>query len=160
MNKFWQKLDQQQRYLFGLSLALLILLSVYGWMILPLQERVTQLAALKHDHETLLLWMQQADQQLAQAVSSPGRTLIKLDNQQLLTVLQQSLRTTALASVAVEIKQQTAHSVSVQFNAVNFDLFSSWLVNVWRQYHINIEQVEIRKMVDQGTVAAMVILTV
>lgn len=155
---WWMQLqDRERRFIrYGGITATMLLFYVLLWS--PFLDTVSQAQQDLEDKRQLLQWMQTASVQYQQLKKqSNGPANLSTDN--MLSTVSQSLKDNALTSLVSEIKQTNDLKVTVNFKQVNFDDLIQWLLNIRKQYGLQVDQIQVEQVsTAPGLVQAALVL--
>lgn len=158
MHVWWAQLqDRERRFIrYGGITAIVLLFYVLLWS--PFLDNVSAAQQDLEDKRQLLQWMQTASVQFQQ-LKKQGHGPANLSTDNMLSTVSQSLKDSALASLVSEIKQTNDLKVTVNFKQVNFDDLIQWLLNIRKQYGLQVDQIQIEQVsTAPGLVQAALVL--
>lgn len=157
MSEWWYQLSDRERWLIFGGSIFLILFFIYFYLWTPLANRVDYFKQQIHSQETLLTWMQHANQEIQQyriqGVKTPHRTQTAL-----LVAAERTLAQKKLSSFLNQIQQPTINQLSLSFKKVPFDPLINGLQALWHDESINVTQALLIKDNTQGMVHAKITL--
>ncbi len=153
----WKNISiRERRYLTILGIVLMIM-AIYYLLITPVNNAIINLQQainyqqdivenIKPDVRTIQR-LQQSTQQANQVSSS-----------NLLAIVDNNLKKNNLSTYATEISQTTNNGVQITLDNIPFDKMTAWLLTLWQQYHIQVEQIDIQKTKTLGNVNGLLTL--
>lgn len=143
MTDWWNNLVLRERRIIGVSGGLAILLIIYFYAWDPLARKVTTVRTSVQQNTELVGWMQPAIIKINSLKQAGARLQIKATPTTLLTVINESLQKTKLASFAGKLDEASAGKVEIEFAAVPFDYFINWLETLWKDSGVRIDQMSL-----------------
>jgi len=155
--QFYKNLSSQEQktVLFG-GIALSLIL-FYFLFLEPLQAEKEQLTTIVQSQNISLQWMQQAvaEVKAQQAGGARGQQALKGS---LSVVVDNSLRSSALAKKDKRIEPEGDKKVRVHFEQVGFTALMQWLVNIYSRYTIEVHSIVLEKNDQPDNVRARIVL--
>ena len=158
MKDWWQGLSARERSFVSSLSAVVIILIAYFIIWSPIQNSVSQLKQTVSNNQSLLSWMQQANQTI-QANQNSGHSMQNTDPTQRLAVIQTSLKQTNFGTKVTQLEQAEQNNVRVVISKTNFDALTTWLTNLWEIHGIIVNELTLKRLNDQGLVSANIVLT-
>lgn len=158
MKEWWQSLSLREQLILagGGVIALIIFFYLLIWS--PFTDHIQTLRQRSGDNAQLLHWMQTANQELTQLhhAAPPANVATPAD---LLNVVDQSAQQNKLKSFITQLAQADNNKVDVKFTQVPFDDVIKWLITLWQQHRIEVDQMTVSPKGD-GIVQMEVMLKV
>lgn len=159
MKEWWQSLSSRERSLVaGLSVFVIILL-LYFIVWSPLQSNIDNLQQSVNSNQSLLSWMQQANQALQQQSGNNNGSNATTDPEQRLSTVQQSLQSVDFRKNARQLEQTEKNNVRVIISKAQFDSIINWLNTLWKNNGLVIDSANIKKLDNKGNVSATLTIT-
>src|SRR5689334_22032161 len=93
-------------------------------------------------NQTLLVWMQESDQQM-QTLEQHLQKQNSYTTASLLSLVQNQLNQSGLAKSVTQLKQADNNSVQISFQKVSFDELMKWLLQLWNEHGLLVTAVSI-----------------
>jgi len=154
---WWHKLSQRERSTVAIGGSIIVILLCYVLIVTPMNHALHSLKQRVIQQQSLLQWMQSADQQLNQLQQHQGITT-PIDTNNLLAFINQSSRSHKLNQFMTDINQTSHNQVRIRFVNVPFDNWVSWLQSLWQQHTISVTQLMLTPKSTAGVAAATVTL--
>jgi general secretion pathway protein M len=138
----------------GAGLVAALLLWAFAWY--PLAASRDALAAAAAQAEADLAWMRGVAPELSQRRASGAMTGLDRAGRSLLALADGTARDAGLGGALVRIEPAGAGRVNLWFERVPFDALASWLESLSRQYGVSVDELQVERAVDTGTVDARV----
>lgn len=155
--QFYKNLSprEQKTVIFG-GIALAIIL-FYFLFLEPLQAEKEQLSKIVSSQQVSLQWMQQAVAEI-KAQQAQGTSTQRALNGSLSVVVDNSLRSSTLASKDKRIEPEGDKKVRVHFEQVGFMALMRWLVDIYSRYTIQVQSIVLEKNDQPDNVRARIVL--
>lgn len=153
--QYWNNLpgNEQRNLLIGGTAALLLLL--YGLVIDPFTQELKQLEQNVAADRELLLWMEQAAQQV-KALQGSGN--VKRGNgQSLLSLVDISAKKNGLGGALKQVRPE-GKGVRLRFEQASFDSMVRWLGRLASEQGVGVVSLNLERLETPGTVNATVVL--
>lgn len=157
-SEWWRKRSDRERYFIVIGMVIVALLLVYELVWIPLYNTTVRLQQRVQSQQQLLIWMLKAEQRIKR-YRLAGYTEVQPTQQALLVVAEQTLANQKLANYLLGVQQPQSNQLTLTFNPMPFDEFITWLQQLWKQYGINVAQIQVSKTAEIGVVQVKVTLT-
>lgn len=145
-------LSERERYMvMGLGVVA-VLVAVFG-LILPLDQRVTQLQARVEQKQADLQWMRQVAPELIGTAPPPMGS-----QESLLVIVERSAREAGLSAALVGSEPNGTSAINVRLEKASFDMLIAWLARLSQQNGIRVDNATIDSAGTPGLVNAAVLL--
>ena len=158
MKEWWLELSIRERLLLSIGGSIGLVLLGYFLLWTPLSTYVNDLHTSIVEQQSLLTWMQNAIKELQQLQAQSPQTQ-PVTTGAILSIVEESIKKNNLDENAPQITQSDQDKVTIKFTEVPFDNLISWLTDLWKQYQISIEQLNVIPAKITGVVAAEIVLT-
>jgi general secretion pathway protein M len=143
MRERWENLSLQEKQVITGGGFVVIVCVIYFFLWSPLADKTANLRdQIQHD-QTLLSWMEKADQQ----IQSMGKKSSQIKSNKapisLLSQVQQNVKQQGFADNLTQLHQVENNAVQLSFKQINFDDFMQWLTDIWRNNGIIVSQISI-----------------
>jgi len=163
MKTWWAtRTSREQRFLMTGGIFLAALLIIY-LIVLPIHHKINTLSEKLDQNKQMLAWMQSSLPSLktlrAQNPSSQKKQNIPAGS--LLSSIENSLKQSSLSKQLSTLEKEpseTAESVSLKFDHVNFDELIHWLIQFSNNYNMTIDQFSATKTQESGIVQANLVI--
>lgn len=157
MKERFNQLSKREKKITVASGVLIMVVIIYFGLYSPLVSHVHALRNQIQQDQTVLAFMQQADQTINQV--NVGRHKNKPEStMMLLSILQKQINEASLNLALIQLKQGTGETVAMRFQKVEFDKLMRLLLMVTKQQAVTIEQLSAKTNRDLGLVDAEVVL--
>lgn len=153
---WWNQLAVREQRILVLGSLTLSLMLVYFLAWEPFSLEKQQLRQQLKGQRESLQWMQQAAAEI-QSLQAQQKTAAPSEAQtSLLTLVDQSIRSSILSSVSKRIEPKGNSQVRVDFTAVSFNDLLQWLTQLHNQHQVTISSLNLERLSEQGQVKAYV----
>ncbi|MCP4699405.1 MAG: type II secretion system protein M [Gammaproteobacteria bacterium] len=154
MKQWFSRLQRRERYALILGSGLLLAILGYFLMWEPFAAQRASLAKQVAAQRALHDWMEAAARQVRQLRSRKG----KVPEQSLLSLIDKSLRQSALNKVNKRIEPKSEQAVRVNFEQVAFNDLILWLARLQNRHGVRANSVAITRRKTPGIVSARLTL--
>lgn len=158
MKEWWQDRSARERSILSLGGVVVIVLLIYFILWLPVSHHVNNIKQNAIANQALLSWMQAANHAIQTHQSAKGPTQMTSASERL-AVVQDSLAQVHFKKAVSKLAQTEHNDVRIEITSVNFDNLMTWLVGLWQSHGIIASQAAIKRLTDQGTVSANLVLS-
>jgi type II secretory pathway component PulM len=158
MKEWWLNLNLREKQTISIGIIIAIIGLIYALIWSPLHHGVISLRDQMQHNQKLLVWMQAADQQIQEIEKTGKKPTAMLSTAAYLSTIQNSLKQSPIANNITQLAQADHDSIKLNFQQVDFDLFISWLTELWQQHGFIITQLVIKSSNTPGMVTAEFIL--
>jgi general secretion pathway protein M len=157
MQQWWGNLAQREKRILLIGGLILGIFVIYQFIITPIHNGLKNMRTTVQQDQQLLAWMHTTSQKIAalQGGSVSGKLV---GTEALLTTIDQSVRSSPIASNLTSIQQNTNNTVDVKFSSISFDALTQWMTDIRQTYGIEAKQVLITRLNNQGLVQASITL--
>lgn len=127
MKAWFDALEPREQHLLIIGAALLLILLLYVGAWEPLQKRVDDMRVSTAEQRTLLVWMQEAAQEVTQLRATRSQRPQTASGQSLLSLVDRSARAARLGPALKRVQPDGSQRVGVWLEAASFDDVMAWL---------------------------------
>lgn len=157
MQQWWDNLALREKRIVIIGSILLGIFVIYQFIITPVHNGLNNMRKTVQQDQQLLQWMHNTSQKIT-ALQGGSVNSKLIGTEALLTTIDQSVRSSAIATNLTSIQQNANNTVDVKFSSVSFDELTKWMIDIRQQYGIQAKQVLITRINNQGLVQASVTL--
>lgn len=152
MNKFWQNLNERERWMVIAAGFVLASYIFYALLYSPIVENLENNHELLVEKRSTLNWMKQI-----QPSSIANNKQAKLSNSQLITVIANQLKTSNI-KFPYQLQQTGSGEIQISFDKVPFEYVITWLAQLKENYRFTIKQFNAEKTDSAGVTKLLLIL--
>ena len=157
MKAWLASLEQRERRLVLIGAALLIVMLIYVAMWEPLVSNVENLRSSTAEQRSVLLWMQQAAQEVRQLSGASGARINPTSGQSLLSLVDRTAKSGKLGLALKRVQPDGEQRVRVWMEGAAFDDIVSWLVQLETRYGVRIDDSVFEVKEEAGRVDARLV---
>lgn len=143
MKNHWDQLALREKQVVSASVVLIILLVIYFLLWNPLNNEIHSLKNTIVDRQQTLLWMKINSHQIQLLETTLQKQSLASHQRNVFGVIQKQIAKTPFSHQLTQLQQQDGRSVHMTFQQVDFDLFIGWLVQLWEEEGITVNQISI-----------------
>lgn len=155
MNKFWQNLNERERWMVGMAFLAVMAWVFYALLYSPVLEELETNTALLKEKMADLQWMKQLNPASIQESSQK-----KVSNNQLITLIATELKNTNVQKFPYQLQQTSSGEIQLSFEKVPFQYIITWLAKLKENYRFTIKQFTVEKTETPGLTRFLLILSV
>lgn len=153
MISYWNNLNIRERWAAIIGGGAALLYIFYAFVYSPLADAVTDKSIQLTEKQSTLAWMKQV-KKTSSTVDKPK----PINNSRLLTMIATNLRADNYQKFTHELQQTGQGDIQLSFERVPYNLFLTWLWQLYSGYTISLKQVSIEKTDTAGVVKVLVII--
>lgn len=154
MKERWNNLALREKQTLVLGAFVLGIFFIYFGLWSPLNDKVNNMRAQIHRNQSLLVWMQNANTQIAALEKAPKPTAAAHMTGSLLSIIQREINRTPLVTALKQLHQTENDSVQMSFQQVDFDDLVAWLIQLSKEAGLTVTQMSVTPGATPGIVAA------
>lgn len=159
LNKYkdwWMSLALREQQLLLSGMVLMTIVMIYVFVLSPLYTSVFNLRERISSNETLLSWMQDANQEITQLSQHQMQNNKRMHNSpvEVISVLQSQIIKAKLKDQLTLLKQANKDGIEMHFQKVEFDRLAELLFKLSKEQNIAILQISIKGHATTGFVNA------
>ena len=154
VTKYWQSLEPRERVVLSLGATFVVIVLFYSQFWQPLQKSLDFMEQSVRSMRVNAVWVEQRSQEFKRGGATSSNTPKRGANQSLMSVVEQ---TASQARVRDSIQQivpdQATGEVRVVLEGVQFNQWVLWIDNLYKNYGVDITQLNAEKDDDKPNVA-------
>lgn len=154
MNKFWQNLNERERWMTGIAIAALASYIYYALLYSPIIEHLETNTELLQEKRVDLQWMKQTN-----PANISNKAQKKVSNSQLITLISTELKNNNSLKFPYQLQQTSTGEIQLSFEKVPFQQMISWLASLKEQYRFIIKQFNVERTETAGLTRLLLILS-
>jgi len=158
MKEWWGNLAFREKQALSVGVVVIIIFLIYGFIWAPLNNKVKTIRTHIERNQALLAWMTAADIQIQRIQKNNQKPLAAVSAGSLLSVIQNQINLSPIATNLSELRQFENDSVQLRFKQVEFDKMIAWLAELCQENKVVITQLTITSGESPGIVAAEFVL--
>lgn len=156
MSGWWRRQSARDRMVLAAGGAVVAVLLLWAFAWYPLAASRDALAASAAQAEADLAWMRGVAPELSQRRASGAMTGLDRAGRSLLALADGTARDAGLGGSLVRVEPAGTGRVNLWFERVPFDALVTWLESLSRRYGVTIDELQVERAVDTGTVDARI----
>ncbi len=159
MKAKWDNLQPRERTTISIAAIALLLLLLYQLILAPIHRGLSNIKTSVVQNQQLLNWMHITEKKI-QVLQQSGINSRKVTTATLLSTIDESVHKSPIANNVTLLQQGSNNTVEAKFNRVSFDELTQWMLTLRREYGIDMKQVTISSVSNEGHVQASIIFAV
>lgn len=154
MKAYINNLNEREKWMVLTAVLSVIIYIYYMFIYSPLATSVEERSEQLIEKTATLEWMKKAQHQKSNVSKKQS-----VDNSQLLIMLSTQLKNSTTLKFPYQLQQTSSGEIQLSFEQVPFNDFIEWLLQINRQYNVNIKQLDANKTATPGLARLMMILS-
>lgn len=154
MKAHFASLNEREQWMVIAAVLCVVIYTYYFLFYSPLSTRVIAKESQLIEKSQTLQWMKSVRGQSPKTKSKKS-----LDNNQLLTLISDQLKNSALVKFPYKLQQTGAGEIQLSFEEVPFNLFIIWLFKINKSYAMTIKQFDAEETPTVGVSKLMIIVS-
>ncbi len=156
MKSWLLSLGLRERWMLGVG-SVVILTTLYFLFVFEPLKKSREIAINQHVAAlSLNSYMNSSFSEIKQISQSQGNRRTHIEASALLGVIDKGLKQSGISQQLTSISPDDDSGIIARFNNVNFDLFITWLSNMYNDYQINIQSLQVSNTSIEGRVKVSV----
>lgn len=158
MREWWNNLVLREKQTLALGAFFVVLALIYLLLWAPLNDRAAMLRNQIRQHQTLLVWMEDADKRIQALEKNSQQKPNANSGASLLSIVQKQINGTPFVSALNQLHQVENDSIELTFQQVDFDKLMVWMIELTKREGLVITQMNVTPGATAGMAAVTVVL--